>query len=423
MGIEKAVEEYKKTKDKRLFDYIVSYYKPSFKEKVRKNYNKNYDDEIDEIFEELVSYYFDNELKEKLTGFLRKRSKTIFNVPYDYTQIIHSEEKGKVRKHYIDKMYNDLKSQSKQTILLDDELYELVTYDVNIFFNNYLSNNKISEVSNYFNSQIYRKIIMYKNEERLILSYARNVKVNDRIKLYFYDKYFYLLEENLFDSFDDYKKYINEILLSGFYLSNFNFEIQLRKKSKINKNNKIRIVHEELEKLKDGKEVNVVFIKEHYSYIKNLIFEKFKDSVFISEEELKSAISLRYDKYFDAAIKFVKGNENASISRYINTRISDSIKKNKRFFTPFYVDKDEKEKNINESKKLIDKYFKKYRGLFDDETLLKIIENLYYENAEDFYKKKRKTKFYDFVRNHISEDLKKIKFLDADEVCKDIKKI
>ena len=53
MGIEKAVEEYKKTKDKRLFDYIVSYYKPSFKEKVRKNYNKNYDDEIDEIFEKI----------------------------------------------------------------------------------------------------------------------------------------------------------------------------------------------------------------------------------------------------------------------------------------------------------------------------------------------------------------------------------
>ena len=64
MGIENVVLEYKKTKDKKLFNYIISHYKPIFKSSVRKYYGKSYDMEIDEVFEDLIKYYFENDLKD-----------------------------------------------------------------------------------------------------------------------------------------------------------------------------------------------------------------------------------------------------------------------------------------------------------------------------------------------------------------------
>ena len=77
MNIEKAVLEYKETNNEELFNYIVSYYKPLFKNNVKKYYGKSYDREIDEIFEDLIKYYFDNNLKDKISGYLYKKSKTI----------------------------------------------------------------------------------------------------------------------------------------------------------------------------------------------------------------------------------------------------------------------------------------------------------------------------------------------------------
>ena len=417
MGIEKDIEIYKKTRNKKLFEHIISYYKPLFKEKIRENYGNKYDEKIDDLFLNLVNYYFENELKDKLVGFLRNKSKTVFNPTNDFNYVINSEEKEKIKKHYINKMYNGLKKQNKQKVLLDNELYDVVSFDVDKIFNSYLKSDKISRVSNYFNSQINRKLCTYKDEEKLVLSYAKNVKVTEKIQRYFYKKYSYLLDEYKI-TFDLYKKYIDELLFCDIHSSKADFELSLRKKIKFDINEQSKKVNNEIDKLKTGKDSDLTFIKEYYSYIKNTIFEKYKDLVFISEEELKKIIDLKYDKYFNVAVEYIKRKPKENLARYINNRLSNYILNAEWLFVPFYVDADKKEKTIDENLSMIDNFLERYKYLYDNEVLLKIIQNSYYEAAELFYQKQRKATFHDFVRNHIRADLRSINFSDADEVSK-----
>lgn len=423
MGIEKVILEYKKTKDKKIFDYIVSYYKPLFKNNVKKHYGKSYDKEIDEFFEDLIRYYFDNDLKNKLSGYLYKKSKTIYNVPYKFNQVIHIDE-VKLKEHYVNKMYNMLVKQNKKTVLLKNELLDLVKHDVNNMFENYLSNEKMTGVSNYFNVMINRKIQMYKKEDKLVLAYVKHIGVNNRIKTYFYNKYFYICELYELDSIDLYKKYIDDILKSNFSMNTVNFESLLIKKCKNNKNNKKENIYIEIKKLKEGKTFNYDLLKNHYSYIKNIVFDRYKDEVFIASGELKDYIDKKYDNYFDVGIEYIKKRPEESLPRYINNRLSDIIKRTKRFFKPFYVDDVKKEKTIKENTSIIYKVLQKHKSLYhNDDVLLEIIKYSYYENAELFYKKERKAEFKGFVRNHINADLKDINFQDEDEINEYLKKI
>lgn len=420
MDIEKVVLEYKKTKDKKLFNYIISHYKPIFKSSVRKYYGKSYDMEIDEVFEDLIKYYFENDLKDKLSGYLYKKSKTIFNTTCNFNEVIHNDCE-KMKDHYINKMYNTLLKQNKKTILLKSEILELVKYDVNNMFKNYLSSEKASHVSNYFNVMIDRKVRMYKNEEKLILSYAKHIKNNNRIQTYFYNKFFYIYESYELDSIDVYKECINDILSSDFSMNSTILESILFKKIR---NKKSEIISMELEKLKEGKTFDYDLLKKHYSYIKDMVFDKYKDEVFITSEELKDYINKKYDKYFNVGIEYIKKRPNKNLARYINNRLSDIIKRHKSFFKPFYVDEGIKEKNIQENSDIIYKVLKKYNNLYENEDiLLKIIECSYYKNAELFYKKERKAKFNVYVRNQINIDLNSINFKDEDEINEYLEKI
>ena len=423
MGIENVVLEYKKTKDKKLFNYIVSYYKPIFKHNVKKHYGKNYDKEIDKFFEDLIKYYFDNNLKDKISGYLYKKSKTIYNTPYKFNQVIHSD-KEKLKEHYVNKMYNTLLKQNEKTILLKNELLDLVKHDVNNMFKNYLCDEKVSSVSNYFNVMINRKIKMYKNEDKLILAYVKHIGINNRIQTYFYNKYFYIYELYKLDSINIYKEYIDDILKSNFSMNTVNFESLLIRKCKNYENNKKENIYIEMKKLKEGKTFDYDLLKKHYFYIKDIVLGKYKDEVFITSEELKNYIDEKYDRYFDVGIEYIKKNPDKSLARYINNRLSDIIKRNKNFFKPFYVDEKIKEKTIQENTDIIYKVLKRYNNLYyKDEVLLKIIEYLYYENAELFYKKERKAEFKGFVRNHINADLKDINFQDEEEINEYLEKI
>lgn len=420
MNIEKAVLEYKETNNEELFNYIVSYYKPLFKNNVKKYYGKSYDREIDEIFEDLIKYYFDNNLKDKISGYLYKKSKTIYNTPYKFNQVIHSD-KEKLKEHYVNKMYTTLLNQNKKTILLKNELLDLVKHDVNNMFENYLSGKKSSDVSNYFNAMIYKKIKIYKSEEKLILAYVKHIGINNRIQTYFYNKYLYICELYKLDSVSIYKEYIDDILNSNFNINNVIFESILSKKIKNKQKENIYI---EIEKLKEGKAFDYDLLKSYYSYIKDIAFNKYEGEVFISKEELKDYIDKKYDKYFDVGIEYIKKRPEQNLARYINNRLSDIIKKNKRFFKPFYFDDEKKEKTIKDNANIIYKVLQKHKSLYhNDDVLLKIIECSYYENAELFYKKERKVEFKKYVRNHIKIDLNGINFQDEDEINEYLKKI
>lgn len=370
----------------------------------------------------MIKYYFDNNLKDKISGYLYKKSKTIYNTPYKFNQVIHSD-KEKLKEHYVNKMYNTLLKQNKKTILLKNELLELTKYDVNNMFKNYLCDEKVSSVSNYFNVMINRKIKMYKNEDKLILAYVKHIGINNRIQTYFYNKYFYIYELYKLDSINIYKEYIDDILKSNFSMNTVNFESLLIRKCKNYENNKKENIYIEIKKLKEGKTFDYDLLKKHYFYIKDIVFGKYKDEVFITSEELKNYIDEKYDRYFDVGIEYIKKNPDKSLARYINNRLSDIIKRNKSFFKPFYVDEKIKEKTIQENIDIIYKVLKRYNNLYENEAvLLKIIECSYYKNAELFYKKERKVKFNVYVRNQINIDLNSINFKDEDEINEYLKK-
>ena len=380
---------------------------------------KSYNKEIEVFFEDLIRYYFDNDLKDKLCGYLYKKSRTIYNIPYKFNQVIHSD-KEKLKEHYVNKMYNALLMQNKKTVLLKSEIFELVKYDVNNMFENYLSSEKLSDVSNYFNVMIDRKVKMYKNEEKLILAYAKHIGINSRIQTYFYNKFFYIYELYELDSISIYKECINDILSTNFSMNSAILESVLSKKIR---NKKSEIINGELKKLKEGKTFNYDLLKNHYSYIKDMIYDKYKDIVFITNEELKDYIDKKYDNYFDVGIEYIKKKPENNLARYINNRFYDIIKRNKTFFKPFYVDDAVKKQTIQENSDIIYELLEKYNNSYEnEEILLKVIECSYYKNAELFYKKDRKTKFNVFVKKHINDDLDSINFKDADEIDKYLKK-
>ena len=113
MGIEQFVKkkkklEYGSKQYEENIKIIIEHYKPIFLRNVEENYGKNYKEKAEEALLNLVNYYFDKNLEDKISGFLNKRSKTVFFVKTNFDEIIYSENKKKKKKHYINKLYKTL---------------------------------------------------------------------------------------------------------------------------------------------------------------------------------------------------------------------------------------------------------------------------------------------------------------------------
>lgn len=209
MGIEEKVRLAKKTKDEKLIKEIIKYYEPIFCLNVSNKYGEEYVKDAKEMLPQLVyKYIYNDEIKSKLSLVLRKKVKTFFPKTH-YNDVITSGNKEYIKEHYINKLYKNLKILNTTDVLNDDELMMLSNKIVSGFYNNYLNGDKKSSVSNYFNSQISRKLKYLNDEEKFLVYYVNKVGSNNKIVLYFANKYMYLLNEFKNIDFNTYRKIIN----------------------------------------------------------------------------------------------------------------------------------------------------------------------------------------------------------------------
>lgn len=414
MEIEKLVLEAKKSKDNELINQITNYYEPLFCYNVSRYYGKGYDKKAKSILPILVNYYFEKELEDKLSGFLRKKSKTVFNCKENFDQIIHGENSNLIKLHYEDKLYKALCIKCNTMLLSDKQLKDLAASITKNFYDNYLKSDKKSSVSNYFNRAINRKIDLYHDEEKMLLDYVKRFGATSRIKVYFYSKYIHVFNEFDTLSLEDYKRVVDNVLenyesLYSVLGQNIRNELNAKKnKDKINELNALKEVQ-------SGNYENVLKVKTYYSYIIDLVFNNFKDKVVISEDVLKQELIVKYDHYFNAAINSMKKGNNVSLQRYINTRLSDHVRKKKSYYKVVYVDAEEKEKNIKDNEKMINKYAIKYSDACYFDKMINDLTNSYYYIAEEYYMKVRKCSFDTFIKGRLRDEAKLLNVIYKDD--------
>ena len=109
-----------------------------FSKNVEKNYGQDYKTKAEEVLPELVDYYFEKDLEDKISVFLNKRSKTVFFVKTNFDEIIYSENSSLLKKHYINKLYKTLCKKCDIKVLDKEEIKELSKVIIENTFNNYI---------------------------------------------------------------------------------------------------------------------------------------------------------------------------------------------------------------------------------------------------------------------------------------------
>ena len=405
MGIEEKVRLAKKTKDEKLIKEIIKYYEPIFYLNVSNKYGEEYVKDAKKMLPQLVyKYIYNDEIKSKLSLVLRKKVKTFFPKTH-YDDVINSENREYIKEHYINKFYRKLRILNVTDVLNDDELMMLSNETIDILYNNYLNGDKKSTVSNYFNSQISRKLKYLNDEEKLLVYYVNKVGSNNKIVLYFVNKYMYLLNEFKNIDFNTYRKIIKNILSGDIYFKNLNLKTTIIKEMKNKEESYISYIKKCISLLKMGDMTYYDDVYKYYFYITNLVYEKYKDEV-INKREFKKALKEKYDIYFEKAINNMLFKENPDIQRYVNSRLTFYAKNDRSLYEKTRVNK----KIINEnSDELIDKTLKRYEGKINPSDVLKdIIIESYYKSAEEYFKKHRNKDFVSYVDYKMDYCIKKM---------------
>lgn len=406
MGIEEKVRLAKKTKDEKLIEEIIKHYEPIFCENVSKMYGKKYKEEAKKMLPTLVyKYIYNDDIKSKLADVIRKKVPTFFP-KNNYDEVIKNENSKYVKEHYVNKFYKELKMLNITNVLSDDELMMVSNEVVSNIYNNYLNGDKKSSVSNYFNSSINKKLIYFNEEEILLSYYVNKIALNNKIVSFFASKYKYLLKEF---KYVDYKMYVNcikNILCSDIYFHNFKFETKLIKEmANIEKNYK-NYIKDCILLIKSGNMTYYDDVKKYYSYIVDLIYEKYKDKVVISKAEFKKLLEDRYEMVFEKTVNNMITNNEINIQRRINSNLTIYVKDTKYFYKKNNVSKD---KAIKDNEYLIDKAIKKYEEVINPSDVLEdIIIESYYNSAEEYFKKMIKRDFVLYIDYKINSDVKKL---------------
>lgn len=408
MNITKLVKDVKENKNEESFNKIVKYYEEDFCSKVVNNYGEEYKSKAKEVLPALVKHYFDNNIKETIWNFLRKKTCNIFNISYSFDDIIKSERKEQIKNHYINKFYMDIQKENTKTCLTKEELLKLSRYIVSGMYDNYISSEKKSHVSSYFDALIRRKVKLFNDEEKLLLYYTGIFEANNRIKLYFYDKYSYILEEMGYEYYYQYKNIIDDSLVGDKCLILMNMELRIISGIKKYKNNVRKNIEEEIRNLRCGKNADLELIKKYYSYIKELVYNKFCDKVTVCKKILIQEIDKKYEEYFNAAIinTINRKGEDIYLPKYINNRLSEHIRNKKTLYKIYYLD-DETFDMINNNVNMIDRYVKKYSKNIPVDILKGYLEKEYYYIAYEYYTKKRARDYYSYIKANLNLSIKK----------------
>lgn len=398
MHIEELIRETKKTKDEENIKKIIEYYEPSFCEKISKNYGKEYVEKAKEILPSLVDYYFSASLKDSLSNYLRKKSKTVFTEQkiMNFDDVINSENKELIKIHYTEKFYNLIKEKCYTSNINDDEIKKLSEKIINDMYNSFLKSDKKSSVSNYFNSRINVKINMYRQKDELLLDYIVNFGVTEKLIFYFCYKYINILGEFRFLTEAEYEEIIKKTT-EKFSSLHCDIEYVIRKNLRKKQSEKKELMKKYIEEIKQGNEINKDKIKKHYSYIIDVVISNFKNKVSIPEQILREKVTQKYDDYFNAAIESIKNNTCSNFQRYINTRLSDYVKRNKIFYN--YADVDERKIYIKRNVDIVDKYASKYcnEDFFEDIQQDFIV--IYYYLSEKYFSKYHKKCYDEYIKS------------------------
>lgn len=398
MHIEKLVKETKKTKDEKNIKKIIEYYEPSFCEKILRNYGNEYVERAREILPLLVNHYFSNSLKDSLSNYLRKKSKTVFNEQriINFNDVMNSENKELIKIHYIEKFYNLIKEKCYTSNINDDEIKKLSEKIINDMYNSYLKSDKKSSVSNYFNSRINVKINMYRQKDQLLLDYIVNFGVTEKLIFYFCYKYINILGEFRFITEAEYEEIIKK---SAEEFSSLHCDIEyiIRKKLRKKQQEKTKLAKKYLEEIRRGNEINKDYVEKHYSYIVDVVINNFKSKVSIPEQILREKVAEKYRDYFNAAIESIKNNTCSNFQRYINTRLSDYIKRNKIFYN--YVDADARKVYIKRNIDIVDKYSAKYCNEYFFEDIQQDFMVIYHYLSEKYFSKYHKKSYDKYIKS------------------------
>ena len=422
MNITKLVRDVKENESEESFNKLVKHYEEYFCSKVANNYGEEYRSRAKEALPALVRYYFDNNIKGTVSNYLGKKSYKVFSDGYSFDDIIKSENKERVRKYYIKKFYRDIQKENVIVYLTKEELLELSKYIVSNMYNNYISSEKKSHVSSYFDALIKRKVKLFNDEEKLLLYYIGIFGSNSRIKLYFYDKYSYMLEEI---GYEQYKKIIDDILVKKENLMIINVERNIIIGIKKYKACLKLRVEEEIKNLALGNPADTNLIKEHYSYIKKLVYNKFSDKVTVCKKRLIQEIDEKYDEYLTQTINNIANKivpADIYLPEYINRRLSSYVKDNKSFYKVYYLD-DNAFNMINSNINIVDKFVKRYSRNIPEDVLRKILEEEYYISAYEYFTKERSRDFCSYVKSNLYKVAKEknSSYIDDDNI-KTIKK-
>lgn len=429
--------------------WLLEHYEPIIRNYVTNKYGSDAAAKIVEMLPELIDYYFEHNIKDTLGSFLDWKADILFKERQEKKTrkligaTFPQEEKNLsfVVEHYSNKFYEKIKHHN--TYLTDQELKNYsykITMDMCLRYKDTKTDFRFVVWQS-----LLREVKYYDESEEILLQmFASNIELSCDVYDYFYEKYKYLLEKYKSDSQYEYlNKIFGDIVIDT--ILNFKRPKKSIKNvinSKIFEKYKERKIEEKqkINEFQIGNEDTLNRILEDYSYIKELIFNKFNGRVIFNEEELKNKIEEKYTDYVNA---YMNGTRNNNTQRYINTRLT-------AYFNEYLIDiYNEKEKKKQEKKEkvlrkpplneeqikfareefeknrfFIQKYLKKVQDINELENAKQRLEKAYDELFDYYCAKQRKTPIVVLIRNALKEEVDTINnlYVDADEISLSYKK-
>lgn len=402
------------------FDYLKSHYEPIIKENVRRKFGDDASEKMVELLPSLIKYYFDNNFKYRLDDFLNRKANTLFSEKEKRIIIggkIDSEDEEKIKRvvnHYSNHFYQKIKKYNK--ILSDEELREFSYILIKTNVLKLMNNN--TYIRNLMLNYIMREVEVYKNdEEKMMKRFVLVNGINDNILKYFTEKYSYLLEEYKADRmYNCLKSYYKEIIIESLEMIT---RIDCKLEKIIMKNLYKKYENEKIKEQKfiDNKIVSKESFKciyENYSYIKDIIYNKFINKTIFTDEELILEIDKKYIDYVNA---YLNGTMDSNVQRYINARLTDYFKSGVRTIPEkiFY-----KTDDYYYYSYYIDKYLDKLQANYPRNLALEELKNLYDEIFNKHYIKQRKTNIMIIIQKVLKQ---RIDYLNSSYQEQDIKNI
>lgn len=397
MTLQETIEK-ARLNDKEAFEYLVNYYKPIFVNYVITTYGIKNKTKVTKELSSIIKDYLDMQIKESLYSYLIKRVNNMFKrkTLLDLKKSDNDKDKEKLIIHYAIRLYDYIKTVNK--ILTEMEL-ENFCYD--------LIENKINDLNNEkdflcnISNAIYVERKRLKTEGNLYLKYCIYEGINERVLEFLISKNKYILND--YEKHPKYKEICKEfnIYVKNAILMCNSLHDSLEKniKEEINKNYPQEKL--DVKNIRNLSKENIESIKFKYSYIKEKMFEKYKE--FIPEDKLRIIVEEKYEDFFYA---FVNGSADSSnISKYICSRFGVYLDNKKKNYEWYYNNIDKRNSCEIENYDLVYRYLDKFIGYY---PLKNEIEEYYYERSESYFLGEKVSCYRDYVYKYLAQKVNEL---------------